>query len=213
MTIDRGRLAGASLLLGSVLCLAGYTAADVVAGTSGTARFTNPLFVPLYTVAMAGNLFLLLGLPVILVAHAKRAFWLTTIGYAGTVLAMAMLNIGEGTIEAFVEPYLATHGGIPAVGPAGFEGWLYVGMAFVLIGLVPLGVAVIRARAFPRWVGALLILSAPFGVVELPGPLFMLGDYLFFIAFAVMGLMIAAGLNARPAVVQKNLAPTPQPSD
>lgn len=213
MTMDRGRLAGASLLLGSVLCLAGYTAANVVAGTSGPARFTNPLFVPLYSVAMAGNLFLLLGLPVILVAHAKRAFWLTTIGYAGTLLALVMLNIGEGTTEAFVEPYLATHGGIPAVGPVGFEVWLDVGMAFTLIGLVALGVAVIRVRVFPRWVGALLILSAPFDVVELPGPLFMLGDYAAFLALAVMGLIVAAGLSTRPAVVRKNLAPSPQPSD
>lgn len=210
MTMDRGRLAGASLLIGSVLAIAGYAAANAFAGTSGDARFTNPLFVPFYSVALAGNLFLVLGLPAILVAHGKRAHRLTTLGYAGTLLTIVMLDIGEGTTEAFIKPYLAAHGGIPSVGPAGFEAFLDVGMVFILIGLVSLGVAVIRARVFPRWVGVLLILAVPLGVVPLPGPLFQLGDYLAFVALGVIGGLVALGHRPHPGAVTEGLAPSPQ---
>ncbi|MDR0358206.1 MAG: hypothetical protein LBJ87_01910, partial [bacterium] len=124
MTMDRGRLAGAALLIGSVLVIAGYAAANAFTGSSGDARFTNPGYVPLYSVALAGDLIAVLGLPAILVAQGKRAYRLTTLGYAGTLLAIVMLNIGEGTTEAFVKPYLVTHGGIPSVGPVGFEAFL-----------------------------------------------------------------------------------------
>jgi hypothetical protein len=52
-------------------------------------------------------------------------------------------NIGEGVIEAFVKPYLATHGGIPANTPhAGALAELSDYLAF--IALFTIGLAVVR---------------------------------------------------------------------
>ena len=118
MTLDRGHLAGLAFLIGGILTVAGYAAADLIAGSDGDARFSAPLFTPLYSIALAGDLLTVLGLPVILIAHGKRAYWLTTVGVIGMLLAIVMLNVGEGTTEAFVKPYLVTHGGIPDPGPA-----------------------------------------------------------------------------------------------
>jgi hypothetical protein len=199
MTLDRGRLAGLALMIGGILTIAGYAAANTFAGSSGDARFSNPLWIPLYSVALAGDLITLLGLPAILTAHGQRAYRLTTVGFAGVLLTIVMLNIGEGTTEAFIKPYLATHGGIPNVPPVGFEVFVAVALVFLLVGLISLGVAVIRARAFPRWVGGLLILSVPLSAVPLPGPLAEIGDYLAFFALAVIGWIVVFGHTSQPA--------------
>lgn len=200
MTMDRGRLAGIALMLGGIMTIAGYAAANTLAGSSGDARFTNPLFIPLYSVALAGDLITMLGLPAILLAHGRRAYWLTTTGFVGILLAIAMLNIGEGTTEAFVKPYLAAHGGIPADTPAGFETFISVALVFLVIGLISLGVAIIRARVFPRWVGVLLILSVPLSVVQLPAPFAEIGDYLAFLAFAAAGWFVVFRNDSRQSV-------------
>ena len=64
---------------------------------------------------------------------------------------------------------------------------------YVLVGLVCLGVAVLRAGRLPRWVGGLLIASAflSFAVSGLPGPLAELGDDCLMVA------LIATGLHVR----------------
>jgi hypothetical protein len=60
-------------------------------------------------------------------------------------------------------------------------------------GLISLGIAVIRAKASPRWVGALFIASAPLSFVQvLPGPLALLGDYLAFAGLIAIGCKVAA---------------------
>jgi hypothetical protein len=58
---------------------------------------------------------------------------------------------------------------------------------------------VIRARVFPRWVGALLIVSPLIAFVGLPGPLAELSDYLAFIALAAIGLQVARAQAPRTA--------------
>ena len=195
MFMNRSRLAGVALLVGGVLAIAGYTAASAAAGWTGwtgDARFTNPLWIPLYSVALAGNLLVVLGLPVILSAHGGLAYRLTTVGFAGTLLAMVMLNIGEGTTEGYVKPYLVAHGGIPQQMP-GFNGFILVGLVAILIGLTSLGIAVIRARVFPVWVGILFLVAVPLGIIQLPGQLGQLGDDAFFLALVVTGWSVAFG--------------------
>ena len=65
-----------------------------------------------------------------------------------------------------------------------------IALVFLLIGLICLGIAVIRARIFPRWAGALFIVSPFLSVLGLPGPLAELSDYLAFIALATIGLQV-----------------------
>jgi hypothetical protein len=111
-----------------------------------------------------------------------------------------MLNISEGCLEAFVKPYLATHGGIPSNPPGGFAVFEDVALVFLLAGLICLGIAVIRARVFPRWIGALFIASPFTSVLGLPGPLAELSDYLAFIALAVIGWQAAKASTRQSAL-------------
>lgn len=212
MTMDRTRLSGAVLLIGSVLAITGYAAANAFTGYGGDAHFTSPAWIPLYGIALAGDLLAVVGLPAILAAHGGRAYWLTTVGYVGTLLAIMMLNVGEGTVEAFVKPYLVSHGGIPSSSPAGFEAYLDVALLILVVGLISLGAAVIRGRVFPWWAGALLILSVPLSLVPLPGLLTEIGDDAAFLALAVMGGMVAFRGSRWWGAAGEDLARTPQPS-
>lgn len=61
----------------------------------------------------------LVGFPAVLIAQDGRLPRLTVAGYAGTLAALLMLNLGEGVIEGFVKPYVMSHV-IPQTEPAGF---------------------------------------------------------------------------------------------
>ena len=113
MNPTNARLTSWALIVGSVVATAGYASAFVVNG-NGDERFAGSSWVALYTIALLGNVIVLLGLPAIVHAQRGRAPVLTRIGYAGVLVPLVILNIGEGTVEGFVKPYLATHGGIPA---------------------------------------------------------------------------------------------------
>jgi hypothetical protein len=187
------RLAGWALVIGGVLAIAGYLTAGLLAGGSGDAHFTDPQWQPLYAVALAGAILTVMGFPAVLVAQDGRFPRLTAVGYAGTLAALVMLNVGEGVIEGFVKPYLVTHGGIPDPEPAGFAAFESVALVCVL-GLIVLGVAILRARTLPAWVGWLVIASAPVSFVAggLPAPLNVLGDDCLHIALIAIGWRVAA---------------------
>jgi hypothetical protein len=71
-----------------------------------------------------------------------------------------------------------------------------------LVGLICLGIAVIRARVFPRWIGALFIVSPFVSVLGLPEPFAELSDYLAFIALITIGVQVVRTQKPR-------LAPAP----
>jgi hypothetical protein len=209
MTNQQRRLAGSALVAGGALAIAGYLLAGTLSGGGGDAHFTDPLWQPMYGIALAGTILVILGFPAILVAQDGRFPRLTAVGYAGTLAALVMLNLGEGVIEGFVKPYLVTHGGIPDPDPAGFAAFEVVALVCVLVGLVCLGIAVLRARTLPRWVGVLLIASAfvSFAAGGLPTPLDVLGDDCLLIALIAIGRQVAA-----PAVSRRMPAVSPPPA-
>jgi hypothetical protein len=90
---------------------------------------------------------------------------------------------------------------VPALDPGGLAVWEYAAL-LPLLGLFCLGIAVIRARVFPRWVGALFIASPFAAIPPLPGPLAELSDYLTFIAIATIGLQVVRATT-------RHLTPTP----
>lgn len=194
MAWNRTRLAGQALIVGSTLAIAGYASAATFAGSSGDKRFTSPLWMPLNGIAIAGSIICILGLPAILAHHGPRAARLTLVGYVGLLLTLLMLNVGEGTTETFVKPYLVTHGGIAgATSGAGWGAYFLIAFVFLFGGLISLGIAVIRAKVSPWWVGALFIASAPLSFVQvLPGPLALLGDYLAFAGLIAIGCKVVA---------------------
>lgn len=195
MTLNRIRLAGWALIAGGVLSIAGFLAASTIVGSSGDsgdARFSDSLWAPLNAIAIAGAIITLLGLPAILAYHGHRAQRLTLVGYVGLFAPLVMLNVGESTTEAFIKPYLVSHGGIPENLPNGFEPFMGVALLLLIVGVPCLGIAIIRARVFPWWVGGLFVACTPLSVAGggLPGPLALLGDYLAFVALIVIGRQV-----------------------
>jgi hypothetical protein len=180
-------LAAWALLVGTVVATAGYLAAFLANG-SGDARFTGSSWSPLYTIALFGNLLVVLGLPALLRAHGERSRTLTLIGYVGLLVPLVVLNIGEGCVEAFVKPYLAKHGGLPNHDLAGLEAFETPAVLMLLVGLICLGIAVFRARVLPRWVGVAFILSPLVGVAGLSGAAGLISDYLAFAALFAVGV-------------------------
>lgn len=179
---DPRRLAGLALLAGCVLGAAGFVALGLLIPPGG---YTDPLWVPLYGVVLAGDLLVVLGLPAVLVAQPGR---LTLVGYVGVFAPLVMLNVAETALEAFVKPYLATHGGIPADEPAGLDAFETVALVLFLVGVVCLAVAVLRARVLPRWVAVALVASLVAALTLHDWPYALLSDVLVFAALGAFGV-------------------------
>lgn len=181
-----------ALVAGGILSIAGYVITGTVFG-SGDQRFTEPLWTPLYSIALAGAVLSALGMPAIFAAQRERCLRLTLVGYVGTFVALVMLNVGEGVLEGFVKPYLVTHGGIPKEDPTSLVVYFTVAFAFTAVGLICLGIAIIRGRMLPRWIGALVIAAVPLSMVgqSLPGPLVESADYCLLIALITIGWRVS----------------------
>lgn len=181
------RLASWALVAGSLVASAGYASAFAMNG-DGDQRFAGSSWVALYTVALLGNVLVLLGLPAVVHAQVGRAPVLTRIGYAGVFVPLVVLNIGEGTVEGFVKPYLAKHGGIPANDLPGLTAYELPALLVLLVGMVCLGIAVLRARALPRWVGVVFLMVPFLGAAGMQGAISLLPDYLLFLGLAAVGI-------------------------
>jgi hypothetical protein len=149
---------------------------------------TDPLWQPMYGVALAGNLLVVLGLPAILVVHGRAFRRLTLVGYVGVFAPMVMLNVAETTIEAFIKPYLARHGGVPDDIPAGLNTFEAVALVLFIAGAICLAVAVFRARVLPVWVGVAVLLSLVGAFLLHGGPAGFVSDYVLFAALFCVGL-------------------------
>ncbi|MDT5025025.1 MAG: hypothetical protein QOE61_1451 [Micromonosporaceae bacterium] len=201
MTVNLKRLTGWALIVGTILAFAGYLLANVLAPGSGDEVFRYqqwPLFVG---IALLGDVVIGLGLPAILF-FAGKAPKLHIVCYVGIFAALVMLNIGEGTTDAFVKPYLVAHGGIPAEEPVGFAAFEMVALLGLVAGSICLGIAILRARTLPWWVGVAIILSCVVGALGLPGALFLIPDGLFFAALFAIGTIAVRG---RPAPVSASV--------
>jgi hypothetical protein len=182
------RLTSWALVAGSVIATAGYAAAFAANG-NGDARFAGSTWVALYTIALFGDVIVLLGLPALVHAQAGHNPVLTRIGYVGVFVPLAVLNIGEGTLEGFVKPYLAAHGGIPARDLPGLMAYETPALLVLLVGMVCLGIAVLRAHILPRWVGVLFIVVPFLGAAGLQGAISLLPDYLLFVCLFTVGVL------------------------
>jgi hypothetical protein len=190
------RLAGLSLMAGCVLATIGFLGLTVAIDWSSDGRFTDPLWQPLYGVLLAGSVLVVLGLPAVLVVHGQHSRRLTLVGYVGVAAPLVMLNVAETSIEAFVMPYLAGHGGVPGQTPAGLNAFEGVALLMLIAGCVCLALAVFRARVLPLWVGVALLASLVSAFVAHGGPAAFISDYFILAALFCFGL-----LATRPAPV------------
>lgn len=183
-----GRLAGAALMAGTALEVAGFLAVSLAVRASGDARYTDPLWVPLYGVILTGALLVVLGLPAVLVVQGAAARRLTLVGYVGIFVPLAVLNVAETSMEAFVKPYLVRHGGIPDADPTGLAVFESVALLFLVVGLITLAIAVFRARVLPRWVGVALLATLVASFVVHDWPFSLISDYCIHAALFRIGL-------------------------
>lgn len=163
------RLSGLSLVLGGLFSILYLF---IHPGGSGLAYYEDPMTAPAHLVGFVAVLLVLLGLPGLYARQAERA---GILGLAGTVLIFFGLAVLDGThnvVDSIVTPALAT---IPEAEPllaaggpleeavqGGMQGTLVgVGGPMLLLGLILLGIAILRAKVLPRGAGALLIVSAP----------------------------------------------------
>jgi hypothetical protein len=187
MQPTNARLTSLALVVGSVAATAGYACAFAVNG-NGDQRFAGSSWVALYTIALLGNVLVLLGLPAVVHAQSGRAPVLTRIGYVGIFVPLTILNIGEGTVEGFVKPYFAKHGGIPTHDLPGLMAYEIPALLVLLTGMVCLGIAVLRAHALPRWVGVLFMLVPFLSAAGMTGAISLLPDYLLYLTLFTVGI-------------------------
>ena len=196
MDTINARLTALALVVGSAVATLGYAAAFVANG-GGDARFAGSSWVGLYTVALLGCVIVLLGLPALVNAQRGGSPRLTRIGYVGVFVPLAILNIGEGTVEGFVKPYLAHHGGVPSTDLPGLAAYEAPSLLLLLVGMVCLGIAVLRARVLPRWIGGLFIVVPFLGAAGLQGAVSLLPDYLLFVGLFAVGVIELRRLRMR----------------
>jgi hypothetical protein len=187
MNRTTARLAAWCLIAGSVVATAGYLAAFLANG-NGDERFSGSSWTALYTIAMFGDVLVVLGLPTLLHVQAGRSPRLSLIGYVGMLVPLVILNIGEGSVEAFVKPYLADHGGSPKDDLPGLAAFEAPALLIVLVGMICLAAAVFRARILPWWVGALFIVAPLVAVAGLPGGAGLISDYALFVGLFAVGV-------------------------
>jgi hypothetical protein len=188
------RLAGIALMAGCVLAALGFLGISLSMTGSVASWPTHSLWQPMYGVALAGNVLIVLGLPAILAVHGQACRRLTLVGYLGIFAPLVMLNVAETTIEAFIKPYLTTHGGFPEPIPAGLNAVEAVALLALIVGAVCLVIAVFRARILPVWVGVAVLLSVVGAFFLHSGPTAFVSDYLLFAALFTFGLRAARRL-------------------
>ncbi len=176
-------------MIGTVVAAAGYLSAFLANG-NGDGRFTGSSWTPLYTIALLGNVLVILGLPLLLRVHRERSRTLTLIGYAGVLVPLVILNVGEGCVEGFVKPYLAKHGGLPNHDLPGLDVFEAPALIVLLIGMICLGIAVFRAGVLPRWTGVAFILTPVLGVAGLSGGASLIPDYLLFVTLFAVAVFV-----------------------
>lgn len=186
-----GRLAGIALMTGCVLATLGFLGVSLAMTGREASWPTHSLWQPMYGVALAGNVLVVLGLPAIVAVHGRAFRRLTLVGYVGLFAPLVMLNVAETTIEAFIKPYLAPRGGFPDPIPAGLNAFEAVALLLLIVGAVCLAIAVLRARILPMWVGIAILLSLVCAFFLHSGPIAFVSDYALFAALFAFGLRAA----------------------
>ncbi len=136
----------------------------------------QPLFPTAHLLVFLGEVCLLFGLPGLYASIAPKTWLLGLLGFVLYFFANATLASFVTAYEAFIVPVLAADsttsalvapgGVIPSSAPfavlQGLGGLVY------MLGLVVLGIAVLRSRVMPRWTGLLMAASPIFLLVPVP---------------------------------------------
>lgn len=168
------RLSGLALVAAGPLCLLGGLLHPVVDGHAHGTQALLSDHAAGSAALLAGEVLLLLGLPGVYAWLAPR---LGVTGFVGFLLYVVgnMLNaIPHLVIMGFAAPHLAEHHPeVVAENDAMLPGAAFeiqqivTGLAF-MVGLMLLGIALVRASGIPTWVGVLGVAGAALPFIPLP---------------------------------------------
>jgi hypothetical protein len=195
ITIDRlVRGGGAALCAGGVLSAIGAVGHDFV-----DVKTVNPGLTVVGTVGIVGGLLLLLGLPVWYAVQARAAgrfglaaFLLVYVGWAG-------LQVGTQPLYDYLAPSLyARPGNADLAADGALEGaatsflvYAVITLVALNLGLLLFGIAMLRARVFPRLLSAVVAVG-PLAVFFLAAAEEEVVGVLL-VAIAACGFLIATG--------------------
>jgi hypothetical protein len=163
------RLSGIALIIGAVLSAIGLILSAFDSGTD-LQSLISPLTMIFSLFTIFGSLLVLLGLPGMYTRQAERAGILGLLGF----LFVWYVTLFQGVMISFTNvtfiPLLAAHQVAPSVvvgtPPSTWTPFFIVSLVGQVFGILLLGIATLRARVFPRWIGWLLIATVVLGVVS-----------------------------------------------
>jgi hypothetical protein len=178
------------MLNGLALALGGglYAAAWIGFGALGRDPAAAH-WLPLHLFVIFGSIGIALGLPGVHALQERQAGTLGLVAVAMLVVGYLVAGVARQAVEAFA---------IPALGsvPPGAGLLVAIASPLLFVGMVTLGVVVLRAGVFPAWLGALLIVAVLAGAVAafvpMPAPLRWGVSALAGIAFVGLGLVVIA---------------------
>jgi hypothetical protein len=156
------RLTGFALVVSGVLSIIGYGVGSFQSDTS-VSTITSAPYIAMSLLTFLGAAFCVMGLPGMIARQAEKAGVLGLIGGIAVMILQLIFGIGNGFVDVTVFPALVadpTTRAFALVGPPPLMNIFFmVGMAAGVIGALTLGIATLRARVFPRWIGILFLLT------------------------------------------------------
>lgn len=171
------RASAVCLLASFALSVAGGVLHPIVDGHSHSAEsFLDPMSPWAQYLIYAGALLLMLGLPGCYLFFRDRLGRVGLAGFGLYFLGNALSAQSHLVVEAFVGPTLAADPGarhlVPESGEivdsTSFVVLQAVGGLVLVLGLVLMGVAIVRGRGLPTWLGAFLVVGAVAVMVPFP---------------------------------------------
>ncbi len=194
------RLSGLGLLLGAILAIVAVVGHNAVRQASELADITNTPSVMFVRLLMVGALLVIMGLPGL---YARLAEWAGVLGLIGFVLTFVGLLFADVVMTAnygFIMPKIAATSEGRALIETGLPdpGFMMLIFPMILIGLLLLGISIVRAKVLPRWIGLLFIASVLFIPVASAVPIIAhLFSAPIFLAFASCGYALVRDSRAQ----------------
>ncbi|GAC1448123.1 MAG: hypothetical protein PVSMB5_34510 [Ktedonobacteraceae bacterium] len=193
------RLSGTALLLGSLIAACGA----LLKIGSGLDPL-NPLWLPGFLLVLVGSTLLVVGLPGMFIHQVSKAGIVGVVGFVIFSCALLILGVSSAAINALVFPAFIH---VPSQEPTALVAFFVIGDVSQFVGTLVLGFALMRAKTVPTWVGVLFILS---GVILLGGRLLhapafvyvVLSPLLLYIALLWSGYVLWSQRDARGVQIQ-----------
>ncbi|MDP9477293.1 MAG: hypothetical protein M3R38_16700 [Actinomycetota bacterium] len=184
------RLSGLALLLGAILAIVAIVGHNAVRQASEFADITNSPSVTFVRLLMVGALLVIIGLPGLYARQAERAGVLGLLGFVMTFVGLLFADVVMTANYGFIMPKIAATSEGRALIESGLPdpGFMMLVFPMILIGLLLLGIGIVRAKVLPRWMGLLFVAGVLFIPVASAVPLIAhLFSAPIFLAFASCG--------------------------